>query len=174
MNILLQILDEGKITDAQGRTVSFENTVIIMTSNAGSELKSTTLGFNKEAGQVAKDKAEKALKDFLRPEFLGRIDEVVLFRPLDLENFKDIAVLMLSELKEPLAEKGISLQYDDEALAEIARMAFGKASGARDIRRVLRREVEDRISSIVIEQADHLPNMILVTAEDQKIKLVTR
>ncbi len=154
MNILLQILDEGKITDAQGRSVSFENTVIIMTSNAGSERREAAMGFNKSVEQMAKDKAEKALKEFLRPEFLGRIDEVVVFRPLSEEDYARIAALMLEELREPLEEKGIAFGYDDEALREIAKESFGHTSGARDIRRVIRRKVEDVVSTIVIDNLE--------------------
>ena len=116
MNILLQILDEGKITDAQGRVVSFENTIIIMTSNAGSQLKESSLGFTKSGAQMARDKAEKALSDFLRPEFLARVDEVIVFRPLSEEDFRGIAALMVNELKPSLLEKGIRFDCQEEAL----------------------------------------------------------
>ena len=108
LNILLQILDEGRITDAHGRVCSFENTVIVMTSNAGSERKESALGFNRTTGEIAKDKAMKALSEFLRPEFLARVDEVVVFRPLGEADYRKIAALMLGELKAPLAEKGIT------------------------------------------------------------------
>ena len=121
MNILLQILDEGKITDAQGRTVSFENTVIVMTSNAGSSRSEGALGFGKTQGDVNKEKALKALREFLRPEFLGRVDEIVVFNDLDEVAFKKIAVLMLDEFKEPLRDKGITFTYTDEAVAEISK-----------------------------------------------------
>lgn len=127
MNILLQILDEGKINDAQGRTVNFENTIIVMTSNAGSTDKTTGLGFNKSAEEISKEKAMKALRDFLRPEFISRIDEIVVFRPLSQENFASIAGLMLDEMKEPLAEKNIIFKYDEKSLELIAKMAFGKS-----------------------------------------------
>lgn len=130
MNILLQILDEGKINDAQGRTVNFENTIIVMTSNAGSTDKTTGLGFNKSAEEISKEKAMKALRDFLRPEFISRIDEIVVFRPLSQENFASIAGLMLDEMKEPLAEKNIIFKYDEKSLELIAKMAFGKSYGA--------------------------------------------
>ena len=146
MNILLQILDEGRINDSQGRSVSFENTVIVMTSNAGSTDRDTGVGFNKTDSDIAKDKAMKALRDFLRPEFLGRIDEIVVFNPLTEENFAGIAGLMLDEMKSPLEEKHISLRYTDEALKAIAHKAYGQKLGARDIRRVIRNEVEDIIS----------------------------
>lgn len=141
MNILLQILDEGRINDSQGRSVSFENTVIVMTSNAGSTDRDTGVGFNKTDSDIAKDKAMKALRDFLRPEFLGRIDEIVVFNPLTEENYAGIAGLMLDEMKSPLEEKHISLRYTDEALKTIAHKAYGQKLGARDIRRVIRNEV---------------------------------
>lgn len=152
MNILLQILDEGRITDAQGRTVSFENTVIAMTSNAGSSDKSTGVGFNKSAEDISKEKAMKELSEFLRPEFLSRVDEVVVFKPLTKDDFCKIAALMLDEMKEPLAEKDITFKYDDKALEIIAEKSFGSKFGARDIRRVIRKEIEDRIANIIIEQ----------------------
>ena len=129
MNILLQILDEGKITDAQGRTVSFENTVIVMTSNAGSSRSEGALGFGKTQGDVNKEKALKALREFLRPEFLGRVDEIVVFNDLDEEAFKKIAVLMLDEFKEPLRDKGITFTYTDEAVAELAKDSVGESLG---------------------------------------------
>ena len=150
MNILLQILDEGKINDSQGRSVSFENTVIVMTSNAGSTDKDTGVGFNKTDTEIATDKAMKALREFLRPEFLGRIDEIVVFNPLTEENYAGIAALMLDEMKEPLSEKGITLKYDDNALKLIAHKSFNQKLGARDIRRVIRAEVEDKIADILI------------------------
>ena len=137
LNILLQILDEGRITDAHGRVVSFENTVVVMTSNAGSERKEGTVGFNRQPEEIAKEKAMKSLSEFLRPEFLARVDEVVVFRPLGEEDYRRIAGLMLGELKEPLTEKGIKFGWDDSALAYIAHKAYGKKSGARDLRTVI-------------------------------------
>ena len=151
MNILLQILDEGRINDSQGRSVSFENTVIVMTSNAGSTDRDTGVGFNKTDSDIAKDKAMKALREFLRPEFLGRIDEIVVFNPLTEENFAGIAGLMLDEMKSPLEEKHISLRYTDKALKTIAHKAYGQKLGARDIRRVIRNEVEDKIAELLID-----------------------
>jgi ATP-dependent Clp protease ATP-binding subunit ClpA len=172
MNILLQILDEGRITDAQGRNVNFENTVIIMTSNAGSNLKTATVGFNHSENQVNKDKAMKALLDFLRPEFIGRVDEVVVFRALDKEDYKRIAALMLSELKEPLKEKGVRFEYEPEALGVIAGKAYGNKSGARDLRRVIRKEVEDKICNILIEDPEHMPSSITVEGGDSVLILL--
>ena len=168
MNILLQILDEGKITDAQGRTVNFENTVIVMTSNAGSHLKSNTLGFNAQEDTMAKDKAKKALGEFLRPEFIGRVDEVVAFRALGRDDYNQIAALMLEELREPLREKGIDFGYEESALVLITQKAFGKKGGARDLRRVIRKEVEDVICNRLIEQPES-PNTVRVAAEDEEL-----
>lgn len=150
MNILLQILDEGRVTDSQGRTVNFENTIIVMTSNAGSTDKSTGIGFNKTESEVSKEKSMKALSDFLRPEFLSRIDEIVTFAPLTKENYESIAALMLDEMKDPLAEKDITLKYSKKALTAIADKAFGQKFGARDIRRVIREEIEDKVAELII------------------------
>ena len=160
MNILLQILDEGRITDAQGRDVNFENTVIIMTSNAGSSMKSTLVGFNREEEQADKEKSREALSQFLRPEFLGRIDEVVTFNALEKKDYERIAALMLDELVNPLKHKGITFTYRPEALSIIAEKAFGKESGARDLRRVIRREVEDNIANILLDNPDNPPSVI--------------
>ena len=168
MNILLQILDEGKITDAHGRVVSFENTVIVMTSNAGSDQKSSSLGFEKRPGDVAKERAQKALSDFLRPEFLGRVDEVVVFRQLDENDYEKIAALMLDELKEPMAEKGVKFEYDDEALRWIAKRAYGKKSGARDLRRVIRKSVEDPMCTLLVDRLDSPPAAIQVAVKDDE------
>ena len=170
MNILMQILDEGKIDDAQGRTVNFENTVICMTSNAGSTDKSIGVGFNRTETEVSKDKAMKGLREFLRPEFISRIDEVVVFRNLTKENFQKIAALMLDEMKQPLAEKNITVQYSDAALAAIAEEAYGKPYGARDIRRVIRQKVEDAVASLIID-SDGTLSTISIGAENGKIKV---
>lgn len=171
MNILLQILDEGRINDSQGRSVSFENTVIVMTSNAGSTDRDTGVGFNKTDSDIAKDKAMKALRDFLRPEFLGRIDEIVVFNPLTEENFAGIAGLMLDEMKSPLAEKHISLRYTDEALKTIAHKAYGQKLGARDIRRVIRNEVEDKIAELLIDKGEGAVSAVAISADNGEIKV---
>lgn len=168
MNILMQILDEGKVDDAHGRTVNFENTIICMTSNAGSTDKTMGVGFNRTADEISKDKAMKGLRDFLRPEFISRIDEVVVFRQLTKEDFASIAALMLDEMKEPLAEKNISLSYTKEALSIIAEKSYGKPYGARDIRRVIRQEVEDKVAEIIIEQASQVGE-ICISAENGEI-----
>lgn len=171
MNILLQILDEGRINDSQGRSVSFENTVIVMTSNAGSTDRDTGVGFNKTDSDIAKDKAMKALRDFLRPEFLGRIDEIVVFNPLTEENFAGIAGLMLDEMKSPLDEKHISLRYTDEALKTIAHKAYGQKLGARDIRRVIRNEVEDKIAELLIDKGEGAVSAVAISADNGEIKV---
>lgn len=171
MNILLQVLDEGRINDSQGRSVSFENTVIVMTSNAGSTDRDTGVGFNKTDSDIAKDKAMKALKDFLRPEFLGRIDEIVVFNPLTEENFAGIAGLMLDEMKSPLEEKHISLRYTDEALKTIAHKAYGQKLGARDIRRVIRNEVEDKIAELLIDKGEGAVSAVAISADNGEIKV---
>jgi len=171
MNILLQILDEGKIADAHGRVVSFENTIIIMTSNAGSERRENALGFAKEAAQVAKDKAYKALSEFLRPEFLGRVDEIVVFGSLTEENFKGIAKIMLEELKKNLDEKGIDFVWNDAVVDYIAHKAFGNKSGARDIRKITRKEIEDEICMILL-QSENYPANVVVDLENDTLKIV--
>lgn len=167
LNILLQILDEGKITDAHGRAVNFENTVIVMTSNAGSDKKDGAMGFAKSVTELSKEKAMKALADFLRPEFLSRIDEVVVFRPLTEEDFRSIAKLMLQEYVDSLKERGIAFTFDDSALAWLAKHAIDGKSGARDLRNLIRRQVEDKITSALVEKADTPIQGIALTAGDQ-------
>lgn len=171
MNILLQILDEGKITDAQGRIVSFESTVIVMTSNCGTEQRASSLGFNKTPSDIVRDRVMQSLSEFLRPEFLGRVDEVVIFNQLTEEDFVKIAELMLGELKEPLAEKGITCLWDEAALKLIAHKAHGKQGGARDLRRLIRKEVEDKICSLLVERYANQPAGIQISAEDDSIVL---
>ena len=171
MNILLQILDEGKITDAQGRVVSFESTVIVMTSNCGSEQRSASLGFNKTPSDIARERVMQSLSEFLRPEFLGRVDEIVIFNQLTEEDFVKIAALMLGELKEPLADKGITLVWEDEALRLLAHKAHGKQGGARDLRRLIRKEVEDKICSLLVDRYQNQSAGISIGAEDDKVVL---
>ena len=164
LNILLQILDEGRVTDAHGRVVNFENTVIVMTSNAGSNLKDTLMGFGQTQAEAAKEKAVKALSDFLRPEFIGRVDEVVFFRPLSKEDFVAIAQLMLEELKQPLADRGVILSWTDEALTALADAAHGGKRGARDLRSVIRRQVEDALASEIVARYEIPPKTAEVVA----------
>ncbi len=169
MNILLQILDEGKIADSHGRVVSFANTVIIMTSNAGSESREKALGFGKDSYTLESEKVYKALSQFLRPEFLGRVDEIVVFHDLTKPDFEKIAALRINELREPLSEKGISLSYDSAALGAIAEKSFGKKGGARDLVRVIRKDIEDRVCELMVENADKKLEAVTVTAENGEI-----
>ncbi|MGD9560552.1 MAG: ATP-dependent Clp protease ATP-binding subunit [Oscillospiraceae bacterium] len=150
MNILLQIMDEGKINDAQGRTVSFENTVVCMTSNAGSSDRVANVGFDKTVEEMSQEKSMRALRDFLRPEFLSRVDEVIAFKPLAPQDLNAIAALMLGEYREPLATKGVTMSWDEDALTALRDKAKGGKFGARDLRRVIRKEVEDRIAEGIV------------------------
>ena len=164
MNILLQILDEGRITDAQGRTVNFENTVIIMTSNAGSDRREGALGFGKTKQEATTDRAMKALREFLRPEFIGRVDEIVVFRELSDDVMEKIADLMLRELVEPLRDKGVKLDWTQDVPRALAVMASGGERGARDLRNAVRRNVEDKIASILVGRLDTPPKAMHITA----------
>ncbi|MCR5137531.1 MAG: ATP-dependent Clp protease ATP-binding subunit [Oscillospiraceae bacterium] len=152
MNILLQILDDGRITDAQGRTVNFENTIIIMTTNAGSNSKTASVGFGGTVSDMGREKAMKALSEFLRPEFLNRVDEVIAFNSLTEENFRDIAVLMLEEIRELMQTKEIALSWDDSVLDYLVKKGYSMVYGARNLRRLIQKEVEDRIASLLVER----------------------
>ena len=169
MNILLQILDEGKITDAQGRNVSFENTVIVMTSNAGSNRGSGALGFAKTKNEASKERAMKALNEFLRPEFIGRVDEVVVFNDLTQEDYEEIAVLMLKELVDPMIDKGITFTWEDAAISTIARLSVDGPRGARDLRNTIRRNVEDVITEKIVNSYENPVKAVKLTAEGDKI-----
>ena len=171
MNILLQILDEGKITDSQGRNVSFENTIIAMTSNAGSSNGMNGGGFAKTQSDVTKERAMKGLRDFLRPEFLARVDEVVVFKPLSEEAYAKIAKLNLEELRSPLAEKKLELNISDEVYAAVAKKAFGGKFGGRDIRRVIRSDIEDKIAEMLIENSEKQFEHVEITADGDEIKV---
>ncbi len=169
MNLLLQILDEGRVTDGQGRTVNFENTVICMTSNAGSTDTTSFAGFGKSLGDMTAERSLKALNDFLRPEFLARVDEVVVFKPLSAESMRKIASLMLEEMREPLLEKMVLLNYDDAALDALAELSNGGRFGARDLRRTIRKEVEDKVAELLVDRADNPPKAVRISAQDGKI-----
>ncbi len=171
MNILLQILDEGRITDAQGRTVNFENTVIIMTSNAGSERKGSSIGFGKDKGEATKDKVMKALSDFLRPEFIGRVDEVAVFNSLTVDDYRKISELLLSELKGSLSEKSIDFKWTADVNDYLASKSEGGSRGARDLRTLIRKEIEDGIANIIIDNADSPVSAIAVEVSDDKLVL---
>ena len=170
LNILLQILDEGRITDSQGRTVNFENTVICMTSNAGSTEKTGETGFNKSAEQISENKMMKALGDFLRPEFLGRVDEIVAFKPLNEQSLCRIAGLMLDEYRQPMADKGLALEYTPAALEQLVKECGGVKFGARDLRRVIRKQVEDPLAERFVEGT--LTGTAKLDVQDGKLVLV--
>ena len=169
LNVLLQILDDGQITDAHGRKVNFENTVIVMTSNAGSDRKEGTVGFNKSASELDQDRAMKALRQFLRPEFINRVDEIVCFNKLSEEDFRPIARLMLDELKASMKEKGLTLSYDEELVKHLVKKSYSAAYGARNLRRTIQKEVEDALALEIINSYDHPVTQIAVTAEEDKV-----
>jgi len=171
MNILLQILDEGRITDAQGRTVNFENTVIVMTSNAGGERKGGALGFGKEKGDATKDKIMKALSDFLRPEFIGRVDEIAIFNALSVEDYEKIAELLLEELKGSLKEKDIEFRWTADVSKYLAENSHGGQRGARDLRNLIRKKIEDGVANIIIDNADTSVSGIAADVKDGEIAL---
>ena len=173
LNVLLQILDDGQITDAHGRRVNFENTVIVMTSNAGSDSKIGSLGFNKTVNEQDKERAMKALQQFLRPEFINRVDEIICFNKLSEENFRAIARIMLDELRESLQEKGFTFTYD-EALADyLVKKSYSVTYGARNLRRLIQKEVEDELATRIIDSYDHPITQIKATAEGDKVALYT-
>ncbi|MDE5852608.1 MAG: ATP-dependent Clp protease ATP-binding subunit [Oscillospiraceae bacterium] len=168
MNLLLQILDEGKVTDSHGRSVNFENTVIIMTSNAGSTDKSGIVGFDKTQDQLESDKAKKALEKFLRPEFIARVDEIIVFNKLTNENLQSIAALMLDELKEVLSERGIEFNYDKKATTCLIKPIENSKYGARDLRKEIRKKVEDFIAGVIINSQQPLEK-ISISAKENNI-----
>ncbi len=172
LNILLQILDDGHITDAQGRVVNFENAVIVMTSNAGSENSSGPLGFGKTANEQNKDKAMKALQQFLRPEFINRVDEVVCFNQLTEENFRAIALIMLRELKDVLAEKNLTFTWEDAVLDILVKDSYSAAYGARNLRRYIQKHLEDPIATRIIESYLHPISALKAVAEEGNINIL--
>ena len=172
LNVLLQILDDGRVTDAQGRTVNFENTVVVMTSNAGSENKTASVGFDRSANQAGKDKAIKALQQFLRPEFMNRIDEIVYFNQLTEQDFTAIAHIMLSELIGVLSGKGITLTIEEAAVSYLVKKSYSAAYGARNLRRLIQKELEDPIATKLIENYMHPITHLKVTCVDEKLELL--
>ena len=172
LNILLQILDDGRITDAHGRTVNFENTVIVMTSNAGSNTKVGSVGFGRTANEQGRERAMKALQDFLRPEFINRIDEIVYFNQLTEENFRSIAVLMLKELATAMAEKGISFSWEESLLDYLVKKSYSAVYGARNLRRIIQKELEDAIAVRLIEGYQHPVSQMKALVEDDTIHLL--
>ncbi|MBR3894742.1 MAG: AAA family ATPase [Clostridia bacterium] len=171
LNIMLQILDDGRITDARGKTVNFENTVIVMTTNAGSDHSAATAGFTMGEQTGADAKTQKALESFLRPEFLNRVDEIITFRQLDEADFAKIAVIMLEELKQSLGEKNIKLAYTEKATALIAKNSFSRKYGARNMRRYIQKEVEDRLASMIIADYRRLYSFVKIDAEGEEITI---
>ena len=171
LNILLQILDDGRITDAHGRTVNFENTLIVMTSNVGSDKRENGLGFGKTSDDMASEKAIKGLEELLRPEFLGRVDEIVVFKPLSFESMTKIAGLMLNEIVEPLSERSITLSYDEDVLKNIAKSAVNKPRGARELRNYIRRNIEDKITNALVENYDSQPEKFIVRADGDNVEV---
>ena len=173
LNILLQILDDGKVTDAQGRTVNFQNTVIVMTSNAGSEKSENLLGFGRTEAQASKEKALKALESFLRPEFIARVDEIVVFSPLSQETLTKIAALMLDELKSALKEKLIDFSYDKKLCEYLAQKCDGGKRGARELRNLIRREIENKIVDVIVDNSEGSIAEIKVSANTE-VKIETK
>ena len=174
LNILLQILDDGRITDAQGRVVNFENTIIIMTSNAGSDRKESSVGFGRTLSEQNKEKTMKALQAFLRPEFINRVDEVVTFHNLTEENFRDIAAIMLGELKTSLDGRGIALSWDESLVDFLVKEAYSITYGARNLRRTIQKHVEDPIAEKIIDSCFEPIRAISLTAQDGAVKLETK
>lgn len=171
LNILLQVLDDGRITDAQGRLVNFENTIIVMTSNAGSDGRVASVGFGRTAADQVKDKTMKALSEFLRPEFLNRVDEIITFNHLSEENFRGIADIMLRELAQSLAGRGLELTWDDSVREFLVKKAYSTVYGARNLRRTIQRELEDPISEAIIDSFEKPIHSIGVHAPDGSIQL---
>ncbi len=171
MNILLQILDDGRITDAQGRTVNFENTVIIMTTNAGSNTKSGSLGFVGTATDKDRERAMKALGEFLRPEFINRVDEIICFNKLTEDNFKSIAALMLGEVRDLMREKGMEFTWDDSVLDYLVKKSYSLTYGARNLRRTIQKDIEDAVASVIVDQRHGNLKGVRLTAADGKINV---
>ncbi|MBR4211272.1 MAG: ATP-dependent Clp protease ATP-binding subunit, partial [Oscillibacter sp.] len=171
MNVLLQILDDGEITDAHGRKVNFENTIIVMTSNAGSATKEGTVGFGRTANEQDRDRAMKALEQFLRPEFINRVDAVITFNRLSEENFGDIARIMLNELRDSLREKAITFTYDDALVGYLTKKSYSRTYGARNLRRTIQRDLEDELASRIIDSYDHPISQVRATAEGDAVEI---
>jgi ATP-dependent Clp protease ATP-binding subunit ClpB len=174
LNVLLQILDDGHITDAHGKVVNFENTIIVMTSNAGSEAKgSGSVGFGRTAGEQGRERVMKALEDFLRPEFINRVDEIVYFNRLTEDNFKDIARILLQELADNLAEKGITFTYDESLLDYLVKKSYSMTYGARNLRRLLQKDLEDAIATRIIDSYQSPVTQLKATAEGDSVSLIS-
>ena len=171
LNVLLQVLDDGRITDAQGRVVNFENTIIVMTSNAGSEGRVGGLGFGRSEGDMVKEKTTKALREFLRPEFINRVDEIITFNHLTEENFLGIADIMLAELRDSLSMRGLSLTWEESLRQLLSKKAYSMVYGARNLRRTIQKELEDPISEAIIDSFEHPISSIHIRVEEDCVKL---
>ena len=171
MNILLQILDDGRITDAQGRVVNFENTVIVMTTNAGSNSKSGSVGFGGSLGDMSRERTMKALNEFLRPEFINRVDEVICFNQLTEENFRAIAAIMLGEVRDAMAERNITVAWDGSVIDHLVREAYSVTYGARNLRRTIQKQIEDEIASQIVDRHGENVSYVNLSAADGKIKV---
>ena len=172
LNILLQILDEGRITDAQGRNVNFENTVIVMTSNAGSDKKTGSVGFNQSVDEQDREKAVKALNEFLRPEFINRVDDIICFHKLTEENCKGIAALMMGQLRDAMAERGMHLRWDDSVIDYLVEKGYSMTYGARNLQRLIEKDVEDAIATELIDHRQSAAGEIGVSVRDGKIVVI--
>ena len=169
LNILLQILDDGRITDAQGRTVNFENTVIIMTTNAGSNTKGGAVGFGGTLNDMGRERSIKALNDFLRPEFINRVDEIVYFNQLTEENFRSIAGLMLTEVRDVMADRGMAFTWDDSVIDYLVKKSYSAVYGARNLRRTIQKDVEDAVAAEIVDKRAQKITNIALSAKDEKI-----
>ena len=170
LNILLQILDDGEISDAHGKKVSFEHTLIVMTANAGSNIRGGEVGFNKSVETISSEKTKKALREFLRPEFLNRVDEIITFKPLPKELFPDIIRIRLEELREGLAEREIEFVYSEDVLAVLTEKSYSAEFGARNVRRTVQKEIEDVVVSAMCD-SDMVPKKITVSANNGELKV---
>ena len=172
MNILLQILDEGRITDAQGRSVNFENTVIVMTTNAGSDKRTASVGFNQSVDQQGRDKAIKALNDFLRPEFINRVDEIVYFNHLTEDNIRQIAGLMLSDLRSVMAERGMTLTWDESVIDYLTEKGYSAVYGARNLQRLIQKDIEDAIATEIVDKRRGAASQVGLTVRDGAVAVI--
>ncbi|MBQ4583143.1 MAG: ATP-dependent Clp protease ATP-binding subunit, partial [Oscillospiraceae bacterium] len=173
LNVLLQILDDGEITDAHGRKVNFENTVIVMTSNAGSDKGVGSVGFGRSSGDQDKDRVMKALQEFLRPEFINRVDEIIYFNRLTEAHFRDIAGIMLGELKDSLKDKGYTFTWDEGLVDLLVEKSYSAAYGARNLRRTIQKELEDKMATAIIDSYDNPITQIKAVVEEKEVKLYT-
>jgi len=174
LNVLLQVLDDGRITDAQGRQVNFENTIIVMTSNAGSEGRVGGIGFGRTDQDMVKEKTMKSLREFLRPEFINRVDEIITFNHLSEENFRGIADIMLNELRDALGDRGLTLTWENSVKDLLVKKAYSVTYGARNLRRTIQKELEDPISERIIDSFQTPMDKIHVSVSEDFIKLTVQ